>query len=173
MVCFSPLSTLLVPLLTNILHKTDSSALASLHHHSHIRALDSTNIRFAQTRRKTHLSSQSGSRAAKNTSAGSNAFSTWFFSRFYLLIYVKMLFLTPLSGCFCYSEHPSASRLLRHIDAGFLQKVLNDMLCWFPLCHTSFTIHHALCRSHYLIQEFDKNVCQKPRLGPSRARAKP
>ena len=69
-----------------------------------------------------------------------------------------------------YSDHPSALRLLRLIDAGLVQKVLNNVLCQsLP----SFTTHHALCRSHYLMQEFDENVCQKPQLGPSWARAKP
>jgi hypothetical protein len=80
---------------------------------------------------------------------------------------IKRLFVpfivTPLT--FCYSDHPSASILLYHIDADLIQKVLNEVLCWFPLCHTS---HHALCYSCYMIQEFDENVCQKLWLRPSR-----
>ncbi|KAF8237579.1 hypothetical protein L208DRAFT_1388961, partial [Tricholoma matsutake] len=48
------------------------------------------------------------------------------------------------------SDHPSASRLLCLIDAGLVQKVLNNVLCHFLSCYTSFTTHHTLCCSHYL-----------------------
>jgi hypothetical protein len=51
-----------------------------------------------------------------------------------------------------YSDDPSASRLLRLIDTGLVQKVLDNVpvLCLSPFlpCYTSFTTHHALCRSH-------------------------
>jgi hypothetical protein len=95
----------------NIFHKTDSGALLSPNHHSHIlTTLDGTNVRFAQTRRKTHLSSQSGGRAA-GTHPLVQTRSRRESSRFYLLMYVKRLYVlfvvTPLT--FCYSVHPSAS----------------------------------------------------------------
>ncbi|KAF8222665.1 hypothetical protein L208DRAFT_1413040 [Tricholoma matsutake] len=50
-----------------------------------------------------------------------------------------------------YLDRPSASRLLCLIDAGLVQKVLNNVLCQFLPCYTSFTTHHALCHSHYLM----------------------
>ncbi|KAF8233741.1 hypothetical protein L208DRAFT_877525 [Tricholoma matsutake] len=49
-----------------------------------------------------------------------------------------------------YSDHPSASRLLCLIDAGLVQKVLNNVLCQFLPYYTSFTTHHALCHNYLM-----------------------
>jgi len=79
-----------------------------------------------------------------------------------------LFIVAPLSPY--YSDHPSALRLLHLIDAGLIQNlVLNNVLCQFLPCYTSFTTHHALCHSHNLMQEFDENVCQKPQLGLGQA----
>ena len=65
-----------------------------------------------------------------------------------------------------YLDHHSALRLFCLIDAGLIQNMLNNMLCQFLPCYMSFTTHHALCCSHYLMLEVHENVCQKLWLRP-------
>jgi len=69
------------------------------------------------------------------------------------LLTLFVLFIVTLS--FCYLDHSSALRLLHHIDAGLIQKVLNDVLCWFPLCPLLLPLPD------------DENVCQNLWQGPS------